>query len=124
MENSMRRFPSPYSFFIAVVGLALYGQATLAQTVEQFYSGRQITLIIGNAVGSGYDAIGRMIARHMGKYIPGAPKFIAQNMNGAGGIIAANHMNTIAAKDGSVICVTNREAIFDPLFSAESSKAN
>jgi tripartite-type tricarboxylate transporter receptor subunit TctC len=126
MENPMRSFLSPYplSGLAGAIGLVLSGQSTPAQTVEQFYAGRQVTLIIGNAVGSGYDAIGRMVARHMGKYLPGDPKFVVQNMNGAGGIIAANYMNTIAAKDGSVIAVTNREAIFDPLFSGESSKAN
>jgi tripartite-type tricarboxylate transporter receptor subunit TctC len=100
------------------------GQPALAQTVEQFFAGRQITLIVGNAAGSGYDVIGRMIARHMGKYLPGQPKIVVQNMPGAGGIIAANNANTVAAKDGSVIFLTNREAIFDPLFSGAGSKAN
>ena len=109
-----------------LVGLALVSTSTIvsAQPVEGFYAGRQVSLIIGNAAGSGYDVIGRMVGRHMGKHIPGNPKLVPQNMNGAGGITAANHVNTIAAKDGSVIALVNREAIFDPLFSGSDSKAN
>ncbi len=104
--------------------LALASAPTQAQTVEAFYTGKQISLIIGNAAGSGYDVIGRMVGRHMGKYIPGNPKLVPQNMNGAGGITAANHVASIAAKDGSVIGLVNREAIFDPLFSGAESKAS
>jgi tripartite-type tricarboxylate transporter receptor subunit TctC len=121
----MNWFPS--SARILLWGLAAFGlltQPVVAQTVEQFFSGRQVILVIGNAAGSGYDVIGRMVARHLGKYLPGQPKFVVQNMPGAGGIIAANYMNTIAPRDGSVICLTNREAIFDPLFSGNTSKAN
>jgi len=90
-------------------------QPAPAQTVEQFYSGRQITLIIGNAVGSGYDAIGAWLPVIWASTCR-RPHFIAQNMNGAGGIHRSQSHEFDRRKDGSVICVTNREAIFDPLF--------
>lgn len=95
-----------------------------AQTVEQFYTGKQLSLVIGGAAGSGYDIIGRIVAKHFGKYVPGNPRVIVRNMPGAGGIIATNHMNTVAEKDGTVFAVVGREAIFDPLFSGPESKAN
>jgi tripartite-type tricarboxylate transporter receptor subunit TctC len=95
----------------------------MAQTVEQFYTDRQVTLIVGNAAGSGYDVIGRMVARYMGKHLPGKPTFVVRNMPGAGGITATNHMNTVADRDGSTIAVVGREAILDPLFSGDASKA-
>jgi tripartite-type tricarboxylate transporter receptor subunit TctC len=59
----------------------------------------------------------------MGKYLPGRSTFVVRNMPGAGGIAATNHMNTVAERDGSVIAVVGREAIFDPLFSSDSSRA-
>ena len=108
-----------------IVGMALVSSSAhvFGQSVEAFYTGRQVSLIIGNAAGSGYDVIGRMMTRYMGKYIPGSPKLVPQNMNGAGGITAANYVSAIAAKDGSVIAIVNREAVFDPLFSGTESKA-
>ena len=110
--------------FMIAITVALSSSVAFGQTVEAFYTGRQISIIIGNAAGSGYDVIGRMVGRHMGKYIPGNPKLVPQNMNGAGGITAANYVAAVAAKDGSVIATVNREAIFDPLFSGSDSKAN
>ena len=95
-----------------------------AQSVEQFYAGKQITMVIGGAAGSGYDIIGRMVANQFGKYLPGNPRVIVRDMPGAGGIIATNFINSVAEKDGTVIAVVGREAIFDPLFSGADSKAN
>jgi tripartite-type tricarboxylate transporter receptor subunit TctC len=94
-----------------------------AQTAEQFYPGRQMVLIVGGTAGSGYDIIGRMVARYMGNHLPGRPSFIVRNMPGAGGVVAANHMNALADKDGATIAVVGREAIFDALFSGAQSKA-
>jgi tripartite-type tricarboxylate transporter receptor subunit TctC len=120
----MRHSPS----IVMALGMALAvctgNTGVKAQTAEAFYSGRQLTLVIGNAAGSGYDTIGRMVSRHMGKHLPGNPRIVAQNMNGAGGITAANYLSNIAPKDGSTFATVNREAIFDPLFSGAASKAN
>src|ERR1041384_4384015 len=55
-----------------------------AQSVEEFYRGKTINLIIGYSVGGGYDLYGRLVSRHMGKHIPGRPAIVAQNMTGAG----------------------------------------
>jgi tripartite-type tricarboxylate transporter receptor subunit TctC len=72
-----------------------------AQTVEQFYKNRSLTLVIGNGPGGGFDAFGRLLARHLGRHIPGHPSIVVQNMPGAGSLVAANHLFNVAPKDGS-----------------------
>ncbi len=109
---------------LAAALLATSFASAKAQTLEQFYAGKQISMVVGGAAGSGYDIIGRIVAKHLGKYVPGNPRVIVRGMPGAGGIIATNYMNTVAEKDGTVIAVVGREAIFDPLFSGADSKAN
>lgn len=74
-----------------------------ADPVEDFYRGKQIRIITGAAAGDGYDLWSRMLARHMGRHIPGRPSIIVQNMPGAGTVVAANHVFNAAPKDGTVI---------------------
>src|SRR5947208_2779413 len=108
---------------VALVAL-FASEPAQAQPAERFYPGRQVVLIVGGAAGSGYDIIGRMVARYMGNHLPGRPSFIVRNMPGAGGVVATNHMNSVADRDGATIAVVGREAIFDALFSGAQSKAN
>ena len=95
-----------------------------AQTAAEFYNNRQMTMIIGTTVGGGYDIFGRMFARHMGKYLPGgSARFAVKNMPGAGGLVATNHVSTIAERDGATIAVVNREALLEPLLSVNATQA-
>lgn len=87
--------------------LAAIGPAA-AQTVEQFYQGRQLKLIIGTGAGQDYDIWGRLIVRYIGRYVPGQPSFIVENMPGGGNIIATNHLYNIAPRDGTVIGMVSR----------------
>ena len=109
---------------VMTLAVLVASEPARAQSAERFYPGRQMVLIVGAAAGSGYDVIGRMVAKYMGNYLPGKPSFIVRNMPGAGGVVAANHMNSAADKDGATIAVVGREAIFDTLFSGPQSKAN
>src|SRR5437868_2492495 len=86
-----------------------------AQGIESFYRGRSVTLNIATAVGGGYDLYSRLLARHMGRFIPGNPTILPKNMPGAGGIQAANHMYNAAAKDGSEIAMIPASVITLPL---------
>lgn len=79
-----------------------------AEDVAQFYAGRQVSLIVGADAGGGYDAQGRLMARHLGRFLPGGPTFIVQNMPGAGSLQAANHLYNVAPRDGSVIALLQR----------------
>ncbi|MBM4263526.1 MAG: hypothetical protein FJ143_06055 [Deltaproteobacteria bacterium] len=70
----------------------------VAQT--DFYQGKTIRIIVGYSPGGGYDALARMLSRHMGKYIPGHPTIVVDNMAGAGSLLAANYVYKIAKPDG------------------------
>lgn len=70
---------------------------------EPFYKGKTIRIIVGFPAGGGYDTYARLIARHMGKYIPGNPTIIVENMSGAGSLISANHTYRVAKPDGLTI---------------------
>src|SRR5262249_5454779 len=84
---------------------------TAAQSVSEFYAGRQITFIVGASTGGGYDRQARLVARHLGKHIPGAPTIIVQNMPGAGSLAATNYIYNAAARDGSVIALVMRSML-------------
>src|SRR6476661_3551738 len=75
---------------------------------EDFYAGRQITLIVGAGVGGGYDHQARLVARHLGRHIPGNPAIIVQNMPAAGSLAATNYMFSTAPKDGTTIALVQR----------------
>lgn len=86
-----------------------------AQSVEDFYRGRTIHVVIGYAVGGGYDAYARLLTRYMGKHIPGNPTLVPQNMPGAGSLKAALFLNDVAPKDGSYFGTVARAVPLAPL---------
>lgn len=93
---------------IAVAGsiLAIGGAAAQTQSSEDAFRGRNISVIIPNAPGGSFDLYGRLVARHIGRFIPGSPNAVPQNMPGAGGMISANWLYEIAPKDGSVVGIS------------------
>ena len=88
---------------IAALLTAVALQWAMAAQADDFYSNRQVTLLIGNNAGTSYDVSARLIGRHIGRLIPGAPTIVPKNMPGASGLIATNHAVNIAPQDGSVI---------------------
>jgi tripartite-type tricarboxylate transporter receptor subunit TctC len=94
---------------LAALALALGQAGARADPVEDFYKGRQLTLIVGYGPGGGYDVFARLLARHLGRYIPGNPNIIVQNMPGAGSLRAANYLYNVAPKDGTVIGLVARD---------------
>ena len=114
-------------FGLAVVAaVAAAGTAAQAQSVEEFYKGKNVELFIGYSVGGGYDTYARLLARHMGKHIPGNPTIVPQNMPGAGSLKLTNWLYEAAPQDGTVFATIARAAPFDPLFGNENAqfKAN
>jgi tripartite-type tricarboxylate transporter receptor subunit TctC len=87
---------------LAVVAACLF-YVSAAQTQESAFKGKAIRLIVGLAPGGGYDTYSRLIARHLGKHIPGNPVVTVENMDGAGSLIAANHIFKVAKPDGLTI---------------------
>jgi tripartite-type tricarboxylate transporter receptor subunit TctC len=89
---------------LSALAFAAASEPGLAQSGVSF-AGRPITLYIGFAPGGSYDFYARLVARHMGKHLPGNPTIIPQNMPGAGSFLAANYLFTVAPKDGTALAV-------------------
>ena len=90
---------------------------------SDFWRGKTVTIIAPTGPGGGYDAYTRMVARHIGKHLPGKPAVVVQNMPGAGGMIAANHITNVAPKDGTVFALFDRAIPTAPLLYGDASKA-
>ena len=103
----------------AVLSAVLTPTPAAADAVRDFYKGKTVNLIIGYAPGAGYDTYGRLIARHYGRFLPGAPNIVPQNMPGAGSIKAANHIYNVAAKDGTALGMFASSAAFEQMFGGE-----
>lgn len=72
-----------------------------AESVEEFYSGRQLTAVVPSSSGGSFDSYLRLMADHLGRFIPGNPKIIVQNMPGGGGVKSLNYLYAVAPKDGT-----------------------
>jgi tripartite-type tricarboxylate transporter receptor subunit TctC len=94
-------------------------KAPAAQGTADFYRGKTVRLIIAFPAGGGFDIVGRLVAKHIGKYIPGNPTVIVENMPGAASMLAASNVYNVAPKDGTVIGVVNGGAtVVEQLFGA------
>lgn len=102
-------------FLSSLCGAALLALPVVAeaQSPEQFYKGKNINLYIGYGTGGGYDFYGRLVARHMGRHIPGNPNIIPQNMPGAGSLKAANYLYAVAPKDGSTLGIITQSVALE-----------
>ena len=112
--------------YLAAAALAIVPATVQAQSPADFYNGKTVSIVVGFPAGGGYDANSRVLARHMGRFIPGNPTVVASNMPGAGSLVAANHMYNAAPKDGTAFVIfassvavepflKNSQARFDPL---------
>jgi tripartite-type tricarboxylate transporter receptor subunit TctC len=99
-----------------LVAAAAWPTSAPAQTVDEFYRGKPITMLVGSGAGGGYDTYARVFARHMSRHIPGNPVIIAKNMPAAAGLAAASTLYTTADKDGSTIAAFTNGAAMEPLF--------
>lgn len=99
------------AFAAAATGLSLPAQAQDAAT---FYKGRTINIVVGFAPGGGADLWARFMARHLGKFVPGEPGVVVQNMPGAGGFSALNFVYSVAPKDGTYLMLPSTSAYTAP----------
>ena len=105
--------PAPRPLLAAVV--LLVPATACAQSPDEFYKGRQITMLVGSGAGGGYDIYARVWARHASRYIPGQPQVVARNMPAAAGIAAANTLYNTADRDGLTLAALPNGASMDPL---------
>lgn len=96
--------------------------AAQAQGVADFYRGKTINVWIGYGAGGGYDLSARVLARHMGRYMPGEPMLVARNMPGAGSLSLANWLYNVAPKDGLDFGIFGRTVPIDPLLGTKGTQ--
>jgi len=109
----------PRALVLAAACLAT-SAAAAQDAVEAFYRGRTVTITVGSAVGGGFDTYARLVGRHLGKYIPGNPTVIVQNIPGAGSNKAASYVALQAPRDGTTIGAVQPGAILQPLLSEQT----
>lgn len=97
---------------LSLVAVGLWAAGGAAQAP---FAGRTVTILVGNPPGGGYDRFARLVARHLPRYLPGSPTVVVQNMPGAGGIVAANHLYNVARTDGSTLGLFNRNLVIAQL---------
>ena len=105
-----------------LVAAAMVMLLPLAGRAQDFYRSKTVTILVSTSPGGGFDANGRLLARHLGAYIAGKPQVIVQNMPGAGGGTAVRYLDNGAAKDGTVITVFNVGLIGDSLLAPQRTK--
>jgi tripartite-type tricarboxylate transporter receptor subunit TctC len=105
-----------------LIAIAWLVAAPFPAVAEDFYKGKTITLLVGSGEGGGYDQYARLLARHMGKYIPGEPAIVVKNQPAAGGIAMANALYTTVPRDGLTIGMMLRDNPLEPLLGNAAAK--
>jgi predicted outer membrane repeat protein len=103
-------------FAAIAVGLAAAPTTAFGQSAEEFFKTASLSLYVGSGGGGGYDAIARLVARHMSRYLPGNPNFVIKNMPTAAGVASANFIYNSAPRDGSAILVAQNASLVLPLY--------
>ena len=115
----MLRYPNFVNFrrltAVALLSLAAGASPAAADPVADFYHGKQITFMVGSSPGGGYDAIARLVARHIVNHIPGNPGIVVQNTPGGGSITMTNRIVKVAPQDGTVIGLVQRGVLLAQL---------
>ena len=118
----MKRWKSIAPAVPILTALAVLGSAPASAQTGPNLAGRNVQLIVGFGTGGGYDLLGRVVGRHLGKYLPGKPTVVVQNMPGGGSYNAANHIYSVAPKDGSAIALISGEAALGPITGASGAR--
>lgn len=107
---------------LGAIALAAIASSARADSVADFYKGRTVSVVVGHEVGTGFDVYSRVLIRHMGRYIPGAPTMIVQNMLGASGVTSANWLYNVAPKDGTAMGTFAQTVPLEPLFGNQQAR--
>ena len=99
-----------------LLALALAGRRRGGDDDEDFYRGKTVSLIIPIGPGGAYDTYARLVARYLGKWLPGNPTIVPRNMPGAGGTIASNHVYNLAPQDGTTLTIITSSFAMEQLF--------
>jgi tripartite-type tricarboxylate transporter receptor subunit TctC len=118
----MRKHPIAFTLPAALLAAFIAVWPAAAQSPAGVFAGKTVNLIIGFGTGGGYDLWARVVARHIGRHLPGNPTVTPQNMEGAGSYRAANFIYNVAPKDGTSIALIARDAPLGPLIGAAGAQ--
>jgi tripartite-type tricarboxylate transporter receptor subunit TctC len=114
---------SVHRFAIAAFWTLLTASPAVAQSpVAEFYKDRKVRMLVGYGIGTGNDLFMRLLARHIGKHIPGQPTIMPENMPGAGSMVMMNYLYNVAPRDGTAIGVPSRNLALEPLLGNEQAR--
>lgn len=100
---------------LVAAGAGLIAAPARAESVADFYRGKQVILMVGSSPGGGYDAIARLVARHLANHIPGNPNIVVQNTPGGGSLTMTNRIYRVAPQDGTVMGLVQRGVLLAQL---------
>jgi tripartite-type tricarboxylate transporter receptor subunit TctC len=109
---------------VALLLGSLFATQAVADPVSDFYRGKRVSIYVGSDAGGGYDNYARLVSRHLGRFIPGNPDLIVQNMPGGGGVRVTNNLYNIAAKDGTAMGTVQRAILTMPLLDARNPEVH
>ena len=115
MEKPRGSFRSARRALMAAL-LAAVPTLAQAESAEEFFKTATVSMYVGSGSGGGYDAIARLVARHMSRFLPGNPSFVIKNMPTAAGVAAANFIYNSAPRDGSAILAAQNAPLMLPLY--------
>jgi tripartite-type tricarboxylate transporter receptor subunit TctC len=121
MRRYLARFLTTSAPALLIAGLANPAPVG-AQSPEAFYKGKTVEVYVGTATGGGYDSYGRLLANHIGKYLPGTPNVIVRNMPGASGLALANFLYNQAPRDGSVFAILHNNMTVEPVIGNKNAR--
>src|SRR5579864_8007288 len=101
--------------FAAAATAAATPHAAAQSAAEKFYAGRHLEFLVGSAPGGGYGFYAGVLARHIGRHIPGQPSVVVRNLDGASSLVAANELYSRSPRDGSVFGAIFSGAVMEPL---------
>src|SRR4051812_22552333 len=107
---------------VVLAGIWAAGHSQPARAQDGFYRRKSVTIVVGYSAGGGYDQYARLVARHLGRHIPGQPSVIVQNMPGAASMTSVRHLDANAAKDGTVITTFDPGLVLETIAAPETYK--
>ncbi|MEE9195542.1 MAG: hypothetical protein V3U44_06845, partial [Alphaproteobacteria bacterium] len=113
-----------YGLIAAVLAAVASGAVTSPVQAEEFYKGKRIRLMIGNSPGGSYDIASRLVGRNFIRHIPGNPTIVIQNKRGGTGLIAANYVNNIGPKDGTMLANAHQSLPLRQVFGDKQVRYN
>jgi tripartite-type tricarboxylate transporter receptor subunit TctC len=123
-HRKQRMTASPPSMLatLAIASLTAMLSATTVARADEFYRGKQVTILVGFTSGGTYDASARLWARYLGRHLAGNPSVIVRNMPGSGSLVATNHLYNTAPKDGTTLAVVGGGVALEPLLGNAQAK--